>query len=300
MRLFFFIISLSGLQLLWCQTSSLELKISNDKFVLQDRYYTNGFHLTYKQYLPKFLGVNTTADEKLQLNVTLGNETYTPSNLYAFDTAEFDRPYAGWLFGAVELAKIKTKTALFLRLEVGVTGEESLSGALQTGFHDLVGIESNPTWFQEIAFKWLVNLKASKVHAFKLGESARLQNRVQGSLGSKDTYLANEVSLVFGKFNALQNSYSLGALAGGSRHELFGVLAASYTYVFLNTLIEGSPFNDRDVFTTDIQNQVLRLKAGGVLRTKRCVFKLEYIFNTKETPESEAHAFGAFTVGFNF
>ena len=300
MRLLILILSVLSLQMLWAQKSSLELKISNDKLVFQDRYYTSGLHVTYRNAALKLFKNQVTAEKKIQLNVTFGNETYTPTNIYSFDTVDFDRPYAGWLFGAVELVKFQSTSALVVALESGITGEESLSGTLQTEFHDLVNIDSNPTWFQEIAFNWLFNLKVSNIHEFNLGEKARFQNYLQGSLGSKDVFIANEMRIFFGKLNRLQDSYRVGALSGGNRNEFFGFVAAGYKSVFLNALIEGAPFSNRDAFTVVAQQHVFNAALGSVVRTKSCVFKLEYIFNTKETPASTSHAYGAFTFGVNF
>ena len=106
--------------------------------------------------------------------------------------------------------------------------------------------------------------------------------------------------LFFGKFNGLQNSYRLYAFNSESKKEFFGFIGGGYKFVELNTLIQGSPFNDNDAFTSIAENHVFSLQAGSVLRTKRNIFKLEYNYNSKETPLSKSHVFGAFTFGFIF
>ena len=286
------------LQFLVAQNKQLEIKISNDKFVLQDKYYTNGIHLTYRQNLLNNFLLKKKQNEKLQLNISFGNETYTPSNLDSFNVNDLDRPYAGWLFGKIELAKIKHKSALFLAVESGITGEESLAGKLQIAFHDLLNIDSKPTWVDEIAYKWLFNFKVSQVNDFQLNAWSNFQNEVTLSIGSKDTFLENNVYVFFGKINTFQNSSRIAAIASNSSKEFFGFLGGGYKYVLLNTLIQGSPFKSNDPFTTIAEKHVFNLKFGGVLRTKRNFFKLEYNYNTKETPLSKSHAFGVFTFGF--
>ena len=37
------------------------------------------------------------------MNFTIGNKIYTPTNLSSFDVNDFDRPFAGWLFGKIEI-----------------------------------------------------------------------------------------------------------------------------------------------------------------------------------------------------
>ncbi len=294
-----FILFLWSISSVDAQNQQLELKISNDKFVFQDKYYTSGLHISYRKNLEHDFLLKKRENQELQLNVLLGNETYTPSNLSSFDTNDFDRPYAGWLFISAELAKIKSKSALFLALESGITGKESLAGKLQNAFHELFNIEK-PTWQAEIAYKWLFNFKIKQVYDFPLSESASIQNQTSLSIGSKDMYLKNDVFLFFGKFNRLQNSYRLYAVDSESKKEFFGFIGGGYKYVELNTLIQGSPFNDDDPFTSIAERHVFNLQAGSVLRTKRHIFKLEYIYNSKETPLSRSHVFGAFTFGFIF
>ncbi len=293
-----YILIFGCLQFLVAQNKQLEIKISNDKFVLQDKYYTNGIHLTYRQNLLNDFLLKKKQNEKLQLNISFGNETFTPSNLNSFNVNDLDRPYAGWLFAKIELAKIKPKSALFLAVEPGITGEESLAGKLQIAFHDLLNIDSKPTWVDEIAYKWLFNFKVSQVNDFQLNAWSNFQNEVNLSIGSKDTFLKNNVYVFLGKINTFQNSSRIAAIAPSNSKEFFGFLGGGYKYVLLNTLIQGSPFNSNDPFTTIAENHVFNLKIGGVLRTKRNFFRLEYNYNSKETPLSKSHAFGAFTFGF--
>ncbi|WP_413974230.1 lipid A-modifier LpxR family protein [Hyunsoonleella sp. 2307UL5-6] len=288
-----------GFQVLESQNQQLDIKISNDKFVFQDKYYTSGLHISYRKYLKNKFLFKQQKSQRLQLNILVGNETYTPSNLSSFNTNDFDRPYAGWLFVGVELAKIKFKSALFLSVESGITGEESLAGKLQNAFHELLNIEK-PTWQDEIAYKWLFNFKIKQVYDIPLGNSTSIQNHSSVSVGSKDIYLKNSLFLFFGKFNTLQNSSRLNALSSVSKKEFFGFIGGSYKYVALNTLIQGSPFNDSDAFTSIAEKNIYSLQAGSVLRTRRNIFKLEYIYNSKETPLSTSHIFGAFTFGFVF
>lgn len=282
----------------WSQNQELELTISNDKFALIDRYYTSGLHLTFRKGLSENFLFSKTQNNKLQLNITVGNETYTPENLTSFDNRNFDRPYAGWFFGKIELGKIKEKSAIFLALESGVTGEESLSGKLQIALHEFLNIDSRPTWADEIAYKWLFNFKTSLVNDFNINKKNAFQNRVNASFGSKDIFVGNDVYYFFGNFNNLQNSSRLNLVDSKRTKEFFGFISAGYKYVLLNTLIQGSPFNSRDPFTAIATNHLFKLSTGGVLKTKKNIFKVGFYYNTRETPLSKYHIYGALTFGF--
>lgn len=282
------------------QNQQFELKISNDKIVLLDRYYTSGIHVTYKEQLDHDFLFFKHHKNNLQLNVTLGNETYTPSNLTSFNSQNFDRPYAGWLFLNFEIGNVRHQSAFFISLESGITGKQSLAGKIQTKFHELLNIESMPTWVDEIAFKWLYNIKIRQVHELLLNKNNSVQNQFSASLGNKDVFVANDIHYFVGKFNNFQNSSRLNQVTTKASSEVYGFFSAGYKYVFLNSLIQGSPFSNKDPFTTVVANHVFNLSSGFVVKIKSNFFKLELNYNTKETPLSLSHYYGALTFGVGF
>jgi hypothetical protein len=89
-----------------------------------------------------------------QMGVVVGQEIYTPRNLRTTDLSvlRHDRPYAGWLYGALLLRGVEGAPGLRLgadragdgegilevELAVGVTGPQSEAGALQSWFHGLM------------------------------------------------------------------------------------------------------------------------------------------------------------------
>jgi len=203
----------------------LVFALSNDKFADQDKYFTSGLYLTYQKNQNKDFILRKTSENKLQYSVGIGNEIYSPTSLSSINTEEFDRPFAGWLFGKLEVRSIKEKSAFFLGFETGITGEESLSGGFQIGFHDLFSIDSRPTWIEQIEFKWLFNFKTTHVFNWHLNQNNALQYRISPSLGTKDIYLENDISYFFGRFNTFQNSVRTGIVDTGIAKEFFGYVA---------------------------------------------------------------------------
>ena len=269
----------------------LELIIENDKLVSIDKYYTSGLFLTYKRDLNNSFILKKTEANKLQLNIALGNQTYTPTDLTSRDTRDFDRPYAGWLFAKAEVGRIKDNSALFIGIEAGITGEESLSGKLQTWVHETFNIDS-PTWTQEIAYKFLVNLKARYIKNVIIGKSQGLKFVVEPSLGTKDIFVENTLGYAFGHFNAFKQSSRNGFVDKTITNEFFGFVNIGHKYVIHNTLIQGSLSYDDVLFTTNREAHVFKFKIGSVLKFKRNTFKFIYNFNTKETPKSSSHSYG--------
>lgn len=280
-------------------TKQIEFKLENDKFVFQDRYYTNGIFIEYKKRLENDFLLNKTDSNRLQLNVMLGNETYNPRDISSLDASRFDRPFAGWLFGRVEVAQIKERSALFLALESGVTGEESLSEGLQIAFHDVLDIEE-PTWAEQIGFKVLFNVKLKYIYNWHLSEAHAFQFTTQPTLGTKDIFLSNNIKYVFGKFNAFNNTSVLGIIDGSLTKEFFGFIGFGHKYVVHNTLLQGGITRDETTFTTSPVRNVFKLQAGSTLKVKRNTYKLTYYFNTKETELSSPHAYASLVFARSF
>ena len=278
----------------------LEFLLSNDKFADQDKYFTSGLYLSYQKAMKKGFMLSKTAENQLQLNLSIGNEIYTPTNISSFNTGDFDRPFAGWLFGKLEVGSLKDKSAFFIAMESGITGKESLAGTLQRGFHDVFGIDSRPTWVEQIEFKWLFNLKLVHISNWQLNEHHAVQYSVSPSLGTKDIYLENNIAYFFGRFNDFNNSARIRAVDATESKEFFGFVSAGYRYVAHNTLIQGSLFKEDVLFTTDVTRHVLKAEAGVVLKSKRNTFKAVYNFNTQETPLSRRHVYGSFGYARSF
>ncbi len=277
----------------------VEFRIDNDKLFFVDRYYTNGIFITYKRALNKDFIFDKKEENNLQLNVTFGNETYTPKNLSSFDVNDFDRPFAGWLFAGFELGQIKEHSAFFIGFETGITGKESLSGKLQTTFHNLFRID-DPTWIEEIEFKWLFNIKAHYFLNWQLDTNDSIIFEISPTLGGKDVFIENNVHFYFGRYNNLRNSSRLGIIDKTNKNEFFGNISIGYKYVAHNTLIEGSIVNDDVLFTTDASSNILKLNIGGVLKHNSNTIKLSGNFNSRETPSSTSHIYGSFTYAYKF
>ncbi|GGI56843.1 hypothetical protein GCM10011444_11520 [Winogradskyella haliclonae] len=277
----------------------LELKIDNDKLVLVDKYYTSGLFLTYRKDLEDSFVFKKENDNKLQLNITLGNETYTPTNLRSTDSRDFDRPYAGWFFIKTEIGKIKTNSAFFIAVETGITGEEALSGKIQTWAHEFFNIDV-PTWTEEIESKFLVNLKAKYIWNAFFNKNQAFKYVIEPSLGTKDIYISNSIEYAFGKLNTFNTSSRNNFIDRTNTNELFGLISIGHKYVLHNTLIQGSLDYNDETFTTNNVPHIFEFKIGGSLKFKRNTLKLIYNFNTKETPLSSSHSFGTLSFSRNF
>lgn len=277
----------------------IELIIENDKLVLTDKYYTSGLFLTYKKDLQSDFILKKREDNVLQVNVTLGNEAYTPTNLISNNPSDFDRPYAGWLFLKTKIGSITDYKALFVTLETGITGEEALSGKLQNVIHDVLNIDE-VVWIQEIEFKFLINLKAKYILTKHINKHHAFHYTIAPSLGTKDIFIENSIGYYFGDFNSLKNSSRLGVINKTGEKEFYGFVDFGYKYVAHNTLIQGGlKYNDA-LFTTNRTPNVFKFSTGAVLYANRNTFKFIFNLNTKETPKSTKHSYGTISFSHDF
>ena len=77
---------------------AISVQHDNDFLLGIDRYYTAGTFIEYRKQLAGDFIFKRTPDSPLQLDLTLGQDTYTPRELFETDFNRLERPYAGYLF----------------------------------------------------------------------------------------------------------------------------------------------------------------------------------------------------------
>ena len=126
---------------------TLSVLFENDIFYNTDRDYTNGVEFAWTsppdenfdeavrvaRWLPFFSQTGT-----VRTDYALGQNIYTPSNLTLADPDPRDRPYAGFLYGALGLVD-QTDTVLDqIQLQLGVVGPASLAEEAQKLVHRII------------------------------------------------------------------------------------------------------------------------------------------------------------------
>lgn len=281
-----------GCTLIYAQRSSdsidgrlqaISIQHDNDFLLLIDRYYTAGSFLSYSRQLQGDFIFKGTDDSPLQLDLRLGQETYTPRELFEFDFDLLERPYAGYLFVSGSLSK-GSKSELFkIEAELGLAGEQSLAGETQVAYHKLINAFI-PVWSGEIANSVHINSYGTYVKDFVIPKSNLFKNfalQSTAALGTRRVFARQEGLLYVGKRDVVAHSSAFNRL--GKQFEFYGFGGVGLEYVFLNALIQGHPWGDNSPFTLPIVRTIFSAKLGVVYRNNRNVFKLTYNFRTKET-----------------
>jgi len=257
--------------------NGISFTVDNDKIALLDRYYTNGLFLSYAHALENDFLFFKAENAKLQMEFTLLQQIYTPLNLSSSNVLDFDRPYAGWLGLLTQVRRIKQKEIIITGLEIGVAGEQSGAGKLQTWWHAKNGMEV-PTWEQELGNKFLANLI--------LGLKT-----ISGAIGG---------DIIFGKFNDFKNSSRTGVVNMTPNREIYFIMGVNYKYVFHNTLIQGDLNYNDNLYTTPIVNNIGSFKTGLYYKNKGHLLAFEYHTSSKETPLALKQIYGSFKYGYFF
>ena len=129
----------------------LTLTEENDTFMRSDRYYSQGFKLTYLHSDNRLPGWTRRMSEAIpgigytvhavRIGTQAGQDLYTPDNTQANGLALNDRPYAGWLYtGFILQRKGLTDGGRPVlenfQMDIGIIGPSSLADEMQSWAHN--------------------------------------------------------------------------------------------------------------------------------------------------------------------
>lgn len=135
--------------------ATLSLLIENDVFTGTDRYYSNGLQLAWTSAsadLPSPLAwLNRQLDPvlgpgQLRWGAAIGQSIYTPEDTERRNPDPRDRPYAGFLYGTISLARDAGTSFTLFELQAGLVGPSALGEQVQNNFHDLIGDNRSRGW----------------------------------------------------------------------------------------------------------------------------------------------------------
>ncbi len=137
------------------EKGSYSLVFENDLFYRTDRDYTNGIELSWspprdaEAAHPSFLTGMLPAifpQNDLRASYSLGQMMFTPEDTKTPNPPLTQRPYAGYLYGAVALTGTGDSTEDQLRLQLGMVGPASLAEDSQDLVHRIRGFALPQGW----------------------------------------------------------------------------------------------------------------------------------------------------------
>jgi lipid A 3-O-deacylase len=302
--LFFFFISMGNAQ----QTEEIkrkptyfkkqiELLHDNDFLLFTDWYYTTGSFVHYRILLNELEEVR----HKRQLEFSLSQEYYTPSNLESENIEDFDRPYAGYSALTSKLTFTNRKHILDFTFQMGVSGAISGAEGFQSWFHS-TNESKVPSWIGQIDDAVHANFYANYTQEWPLLPnpfSVYMAWRSGLAMGTKDFYIQNEGRFYFGKRNGLMNTMAYRQL-GEIKPEFFFVVTFAHRYVMHDGLLEGAILGDNSEFILNPINNLFIYGIEGFYRKRRMEFKLGYKYSSPKAATTDVHSWITLSVARNF
>jgi hypothetical protein len=185
-----------------------------------DRHYTHGTRFSYlsseatpvwlekaSAYVPLF-----NQHGHLRTSYAVGQSIFTPEDISRKDLVEDDRPYAGWLYGAVGLisdhrlrdGNLQSKRLDSLELNIGVVGPDAFAKETQTEVHKIVGSPKPEGWdhqlHNELGIMLIYDRQWQAQYNSKIwGLGIDLSPHVGGSLGNVMTSVNCGLTLRVGR-----------------------------------------------------------------------------------------------------
>lgn len=152
------------------ELGSFTVQFENDLFAGSDQHYTNGIRLSWLSPEGDSLEpinwvrdlLETVAmdedDELTRFGLAVGQEMYTPVDRLRTDVVPDDRPYAGWLYGAMSLHTVSPSTEISaegktlesVELQLGVVGPLAFGKEAQDLVHDIRLIDRFNGWSNQL------------------------------------------------------------------------------------------------------------------------------------------------------
>lgn len=192
----------------------------NDLLAGTDRYYTSGFQVAWRSPSydpPAWLAALTRGDGIVfplggtpRWGLAFGQNIFTPDDTDRRDPDPLDRPYAGWLYGAINLASYNRTEYGSIELQLGVVGPAALGEQTQNNVHDFLNIDRAFGWDAQLKDEPGVNLILTRQWRYNSDPvwddiAVGIVPTVTVSLGNVQTYASAGLMVRFG--NELQADF---------------------------------------------------------------------------------------------
>ncbi len=305
------------------------LQFENDRIAATDRHYTHGSRFSWvsdettdgpewARNLLEFL--YPLADIRAgRIGFALGHNIYTPEDTSTTALDVEDRPYAGWLYGAVSLHAETTRQVLGRKMEtldsvelsLGIVGPQAYGEDVQNNFHDLIGVERSNGWNNQLknepALALFFERKWRPEPVRYAGMELDIIPHVGGSVGN--VFTLGNLGATFRIGRHLDLDYgpphirpTLSGLAAVKRDDTFGwyfFIGGEGRAVLRNIFLDGNTFADSH--NIDKKPFVGSLQFGLSFAYKGARLAFSHVFLSKEFEvQRRADRYGTITLSKNF
>jgi lipid A 3-O-deacylase len=297
------------------ERGTLGFTLENDLAFGNDRYYTNGLRLSWvpgREPDPPAWAAGLAglvpwfpAEGAVRHGYAFGQSIFTPRDISISDPPLDDRPYAGWLYGAIRL-EVRTGQQLdVLAVSVGVVGPASLAERSQKFIHEILAGDEARGWDTQLANEPGIVLAyqrawRSLVTPALYGAQWDFSPHAGAALGNVFTYGSAGAMLRIGRqlpadyppARILPGLPGSGDFASPPAFRWYAFAGFEVRAVVRNLLLDGNTF--RDSRSVDKKPLVSDLQLGIVLDWPRVRLSYAHVFRSQEfrSQTGQAH-FGA-------
>lgn len=299
------------------------IQLENDFFARSgDRYYTHGTEISrtligdrarWLEDVATFLWAFDTDGKVNGVNYRIGQKIFTPDNTEATALIVNDRPYAGYLYvSAAMLSSVSSDnnidTGNLVEVTLGVVGPSALGEEVQSGFHDLIGIDKANGWDNQLHDELALGVSYTRFwkQVKPIGSlSYGMTPHINLVIGNVYTYAATGVMFRFGTH--LNNDLAPPNIRPGFPGlSLFKPSQQNNWYLFAgiegraiarNIFLDGNTFSDSH--SVDKKSLVADFQYGFVFQTGGMRFSISNMIRSKEFEgQQDETKFGAVNISF--
>lgn len=289
------------------------LTIDNDAFLFSaiDRYYSSGIFASLKtsprhgsKLRVRLFGADSTSRENYYYQ--FAHVFFTPYNPKWTNPADFDRPYAGWVYFQSGWQGTGAKSTLRLSADLGLTGPATRIQPLQHWWHDLLGFRQPRGWNYQINNSPSIHASFYFARLLLHHPNAEIYWETSNRLGTVLTQSTQGLSLRLGQLAPFHASVwggnRLSSADAGRRglDELFFYLKERVRYRLYDATVEGNFIGQPSLQTETLEQWLFHHQLGFCLAFSRFDFAMAHNVTSRETPEATYHQYITFDFFFRF
>ena len=315
---------------------TFSLYVENDVFANTDQNYTNGTKLSWispdlsgyrdvekPQWLQSIVDkLPYIHDQGLQRNVTisLGQNMYTPQEIWRSDFIEDDRPYGGWLYMGYGFHSKSSRELDSWEINLGVVGPYSWASDVQKAVHQVIDSPRPKGWHHQIDTEIGINFvylnKQRSIHVGnREGWAFELFSHYGGSIGNVATYLNGGFEgragwrlpsdfgsglIRMGQDTSAPTSFADPAFDQGFKSLGFAVFSAvDGRFVARDIFLDGNTF--KDSHSLEKEQWVADATLGISIVAKRWKLSYTQVFRSKQYKiQGDEHTFGSINLSLTY
>lgn len=296
------------------ERGTLSFTGENDVVSGQDRHYTNGLRIAYVTPAVTASGFETGfgfGEGTLRRSFALGQQIFTPQDIFTANPDPDDHPYAGYLFAEGALLKEDDGRWDLLTVELGIIGPWALAEETQNWFHRAMDYWEAEGWDHQMQNEAAVNFAYDwKGRPWAEGRALGLDLELTPVAGASVGTVAvnaraggmvrvgNRLDPSFGPARIRPSLTGSGHFSSGTGSGWFAFVGVQGRVVAHDVFIDGSLFHD-DGPSTEKNTFVGDMQAGLVLQLGGTQLSWTYVHRTERfRTQNGADEFGALSLSF--